>query len=69
MANETTPLYYGDDCGVPIMVWTSDKKSVTFKRRQTPRRLIHALPMNHEFDIFETVTVYRKLTLKLCYLG
>jgi len=62
--------YKGDDCGIPIKVWeahvethynTVTNKYIrynwkeTLKRRNgNQRRLIHALPVNLELDLFET---------------
>ena len=51
------PDYYGIDCGIPDAVWHGHYKSNSrkkLKRRSKSRRLIHALPVNHEFDFFET---------------
>ena len=56
MLNSTSPLYFGEDCGIPLAIWqSSSKDSSKWQRRKQPRRLIYALPLNHEFDIFETV--------------
>lgn len=53
--------FNGTDCGIPTRLWqVRDKKNNTInwnriiRRRETPRRLIHALPVNLEFDMFET---------------
>ena len=53
-----TNNYHGIDCGIPDSVWhglyrgskTYQKK---LKIRPKMRRLIHAVPVNHEFDLFE----------------
>jgi hypothetical protein len=51
--------YFGKDCGIPDAVWyghfagaPSHRKKL--KIRPKMRRIIHALPVNHEFDFFET---------------
>ena len=52
-----TPNYHGQDCGVPDAVWFGSMSSATRKNlrvRTRMRRLIHALPVNHEYDFFET---------------
>lgn len=62
--------YRGNDCGIPLKVWEAQVEShfntVTNKyirynweetlrvRRGNQRRLIHALPVNLELDLFET---------------
>ena len=50
--------FRGDDCGVPIGVWTTNDNTKllhsNLKRRKSPRRIIHSLALNHEFDLFET---------------
>ncbi len=50
--------YFGKDCGIPEAAWFShfaksphDRKQL--KVRKNMRRLIHALPVNHELDFFE----------------
>ena len=50
--------YFGEDCGIPSYVWkTANNAKIlpkTIRRRQVPRRVIYGLPLNHEFDLFET---------------
>ena len=51
--------YYGKDCGIPDSVWYghfagSPLSRKKLRRRTKSRRIIHALPVNHEFDFFET---------------
>ena len=51
--------YYGPDCGIPDAVWfghysTRPKEVEKLQVRKVPRRIIHAVPVNHEFDFFET---------------
>lgn len=62
--------YRGDDCGIPVKIWEAQVEShyntvtnkyirynweETLKRRKgNQRRLIHALPVNLELDLFET---------------
>ena len=53
------PDYYGSDCGIPDAVWfghyaTRPKDREKLKVRKVPRRIIHGVPVNHEFDFFET---------------
>ena len=50
--------YYGIDCGIPDAVWYGHYAGAPHHRkklkiRTKSRRLIHALPVNHEFDFFE----------------
>ncbi len=52
------PDYYGPDCGIPDAVWfghysTRKKDRQKLKIRKVPRRIIHGVPVNHEFDFFE----------------
>ena len=51
--------FYGKDCGIPDSVWfghfkdhPEERKALV--RRPKLRRLIHSVPVNHEFDFFET---------------
>ena len=51
--------YFGKDCGIPDAVWYGHYGGAPIqrkklRRRTKLRRLIHALPVNHEFDFFET---------------
>ena len=50
--------YHGEDCGIPSYVWKTSKNAKLLpkiiRRREIPRRLIYAFPVNHEFDLFET---------------
>lgn len=51
--------YNGPDCGIPDSVWyghykTRPKEMQKLTHRLIPRRIIHAVPVNHEFDFFET---------------
>lgn len=51
--------YYGPDCGIPDSVWHGHFKSrpkevQKLVQRSIPRRIIHAVPVNHEYDFFET---------------
>ena len=51
--------YHGKDCGIPDAVWYGHYAGAPHHRknlkiRPLMRRLIHALPVNHEFDFFET---------------
>ena len=50
--------YLGRDCGIPQIIGsaTIDGANITlsrFKLRSRPRRIISALPFNHEFDLLE----------------
>ena len=58
--------YQGQDCGIPILMWESSNNSNSppvwksnfnwsriHKRSGLQRRLIHALPVNLEIDLFE----------------
>ena len=52
------PDYYGPDCGIPDAVWhghySNRKKEVgNLKARKVQRRIVHGVPVNHEFDFFE----------------
>lgn len=52
------PDYYGTDCGIPDAVWyghysSRHKDRERLKVRDVPRRIIHGVPVNHEFDFFE----------------
>ena len=52
------PKYFGPHCGIPESAWNSYYKTYQneakkLKPRNTPRRLIHGLQVNHEFDLFE----------------
>ena len=53
-----TPTYHGQDCGIPEAVWfghyATSKTRKNLRVRSQMRRLIHALPVNHEYDFFET---------------
>ena len=50
--------YYGNDCGVPGVIWNTGNNSILLrtklKRRNLPRRLILGLSLDDEFDMFET---------------
>ena len=50
--------YFGDDCGIPSYIWKTGNNAKLLpnivRRRKLPRRIIYALPVNHEFDLFET---------------
>ena len=50
--------FRGEDCGVPAGVWNTGDNAKrlhsSLKRRKAPRRIIHSLALNHEFDLFET---------------
>ena len=51
--------YFGPDCGIPEAPWYGHFKNhprdiAKLKRRPQMRRLIQAVLLNHEFDIFET---------------
>ena len=51
--------YFGPDCGIPEAVWYGHFKNnpgdvAKLKRRPRMRRLIQAVLLNHEFDLFET---------------
>ena len=53
------PDYYGTDCGIPDAVWFGNYVDRKLERenlriRKVPRRIIHGVPVNHEFDFFET---------------
>jgi hypothetical protein len=50
--------YFGPQCGIPQSAWESHYKHnkaglMKLRPRRTPRRLIHGLQVNHEFDLFE----------------
>jgi len=50
--------YFGPHCGIPECAWESHYKHYKsalrkLKPRKTPRRLIHGLQVNHEFDLFD----------------
>jgi len=50
--------YFGPHCGIPESAWESHYKHYKsslqkLKPRKTPRRLIHGLQVNHEFDLFD----------------
>ena len=53
-----SPGYHGDDCGIPSYIWKTGNNAKllpkTIRRRNETRRLIYGLPVNHEFDLFET---------------
>ena len=50
--------YFGIDCGIPGVIWKTEKNEkhlpTKIRRRDYTRRLIYGLPLNHEFDLFET---------------
>ena len=50
--------YFGNDCGIPSYIWNTEHNAKLLpkiiRRREVPRRLIYCLPVNHEFDLFET---------------
>ena len=47
------PNYYGSECGIPAAVWFRRNQSQwPLKPRKKPRRIIHALNINHEIDFF-----------------
>ena len=47
--------YYGNDCGIPNYIWNTGNNAKLLpkiiRRRNTTRRLIYGLPVNHEFDL------------------
>ena len=49
--------FHGNDCGIPSCIWTTENNAKLLpniiRRRKTPRRIIYAIPVNHEFDLFE----------------
>jgi len=48
--------YFGENCGIPGSVWfgsLTDKEKRLLKLRSTPRRIVSALIVNHEFEFFE----------------
>jgi len=50
--------YWGEDCGVPSEIKTAKIQGKVvdiemFTPRERPRRIISALPVNHELDLFE----------------
>ena len=50
--------YFGQDCGIPEIIRNATIKEVpvsltTFSLRKKPRRIISALPFNHEFALLE----------------
>ncbi|XP_076056274.1 uncharacterized protein LOC143034218 [Oratosquilla oratoria] len=50
--------YFGEDCGIPSSAWlgffAKDKKATgVLTRREVPRRVINAFPVNHEYVMFE----------------
>ena len=49
--------FHGEDCGVPSKIWSTNDNAKelhrVLKRRETPRRIVYGLPLNHEFDLFE----------------
>lgn len=50
------PGYFGRDCGIPEPIWLSCIDDICQRRlvqRQTPRRLIHGINVNHELEFFE----------------
>ena len=48
------PSYTGVDCGIPQIISPALKKlNISLTRRSAPRRLISALPINHEFLLLE----------------
>jgi len=48
------PTYTGADCGTPKIIAPALKKlNITLRRRSAPRRLVSALPINHEFLLLE----------------
>ena len=50
--------YHGDDCGIPSYIWKTGNNAKLLpniiRRRKVPRRVIYAVPVNHEFELFET---------------
>jgi len=45
--------YYGSECGIPAAVWFRRNQSQwPLKPRKKPRRIVHALNINHEIDFF-----------------
>ena len=48
------PTYTGADCGTPKIIAPALKKlNITLGRRSAPRRLVSALPINHELLLLE----------------
>ncbi len=50
--------YFGRDCGIPESVWRSHfsrhpRARKALRARASPRRLVHGVLVNHEFDFFE----------------
>ena len=50
--------FHGAHCGIPDSAWYSFYRNnktarLKLKPRKVPRRLIHGLQVNHEFDLFE----------------
>ena len=50
--------YHGPNCGIPDSAWFSyfkhnRRERLKLKPRKTPRRLIHGLQVNHEFEMLE----------------
>ena len=49
--------YFGNDCGVPSVIWYTGNNSRilprVLKRRSVPRRMILGVPLDDEFDLFE----------------
>ena len=53
-----TNQYFGNDCGIPSVIWNTGNNSqllpMTLKRRSLPRRIIMGVYLDDEFDMFET---------------
>ena len=51
------PNYFGEDCGIPSVIWNTGNNSQllpnVLKRRHLPRRLILGVSLDDEFDMFE----------------
>ncbi len=48
------PGWYGDTCTMPSVVWNSNYPyEYGVQVLQKPRRIIYAMPFNHEFDLLE----------------
>ncbi|TRY71144.1 hypothetical protein TCAL_09420, partial [Tigriopus californicus] len=50
--------YFGKDCGIPEAAWFGHfkdhpKARSALRPRSRPRRIIHGVPVNHEFDFLE----------------
>ena len=50
--------FFGEDCGIPAVIWNTGNNSKllpnVLKRRNVPRRMVLAVPLDDEFEMFET---------------